>query len=42
MIYAGVVTMNDDHEDLCTTGQYVLWCQEQQELEQNREAENND
>ena len=26
--------LNDDHEDLCTTEQYFMWCQEQQELEQ--------
>ena len=32
----------DEQEDLCTTGQYVMWCQEQQELEQNREEEYND
>ena len=32
--------LNDDQEDLCTTEQYFMWCQEQQELEQNREAVN--
>lgn len=35
----GKAEYNEDHEDLCTTEQYYMWCKEQAELEQNKEDE---